>query len=142
MPDGIWQVILVAVGALLGSGSVLGVWMQARTSRAVGVKAADVEKDKSAGQLALDVAVHVSGRMEAQDRRIDELEAENLERAAEVAAVRGELRSVLQEVEAIARDLRKLVEWDESGGVGAPPVRLAELHARLDALSKRRMGHG
>lgn len=139
MSDGAWQLLIVIVSGLVGGGSVLGVAVQSRASRAVGVRSAEVEEEKSAGQLALDVAVHVSGRMEAQDKRIDELESENEARAREVAAVRGELRSVLEEVESIARDLRKLVLWDEAGRDGTPPVRLADLHARLEALSHRRV---
>lgn len=139
MGDWIGQVLILVVGGVIGGGGVLGVWVQSRATRAVGVKAADVEADKSAGQLALDVAVHVSGRMEAQDKRIDELEDENEQRARELADVRGELRSVLEEVESIARDLRKLVIWDEQGGHGEPPVRLADIHARLEALSNRRV---
>lgn len=139
MGDWIGQALILVIGGVIGGGGVLGVWLQSRTTRAVGVKAADVEADKSAGQLALDVAVHVSGRMESQDRRIDELELENTERAKELAGVRGELRSVLEEIESIARDLRRLVIWDEQGRQGAPPVRLADIHARLEALTKRRI---
>lgn len=139
MSDWIGQVLILVVGGLVGGGSVLGVWLQSRATRAVGVKAADVEADKSAGQLALDVAVHVSGRMEAQDKKIGVLESENAQRARELAGVRGELRSVLEEVESIARDLRRLVIWDEQGAEGVPPVRLADIHARLEALSNRRV---
>lgn len=139
MSDWAGQVLLVVLGGLVGTGSVLGVWIQSRASRAVGVKTADVEADKSAGQLALDVAVHVSTRMEAQDEKISTLEKENTQRARELAGVRGELRSVLEEVESIARDLRRLVIWDEQGGEGPPPVRLTDIHARLEALSNRKV---
>jgi hypothetical protein len=139
MPEGLWQIVALVLGSLVGGGGLVGVWLQSRATRAVAGKAADVEAGKSAGQLALDVAVHVSSRLDVQNKRIDELESENKERARELAGVRGELRSVLEEVEAIARDLRHMVLWDENGRRGDPPVRLTDIHARLEALSNRRV---
>lgn len=132
------QILIIGIGGLVSGGGALAVYLQARASRAVGVKAADVDADKSAGQLALDIANHVSGRLTEQDEKIDRLEEENEKTRADLELVRGELRSVLAEVESIARDLRRFVEWEEAGAHGTPPITLASIYARLEALNRKR----
>lgn len=138
MGDITGQLLIIGIGGLVSGGGALAVWLQSRASRAVGVKSADVEADKSAGQLALDIANHVSGRLTEQDEKIDRLEEENEKTRADLEIVRGELRSVLAEVESIARDLRRFVEWEEAGAQGAPPISLSDIYARLEALNRKR----
>lgn len=117
-------------GALIALIAVAGVIAQARASRSVGVRAADVDAGKSAGQLALDIATRADSRLEDLTQRHNAL-------AVELSLMRSHLHTVLSEVEAIARAIRDLIQWEKDGAHGTPPHDLEALHQRLARLLER-----
>lgn len=90
-----------------------------------------VQQAEDPGALALKIAYGTQKQLEETQEDLEQTKTA-------LVVVQGELRSVLAEVESIARDLRRFVEWEDAGAHGDPPVALADIYHRLEALNRKR----
>lgn len=141
MSDAAIQVAGAVVIALIG---VVTTWItvRARSSsdepETAPVTNAQVSSAEDPGVMALKLAMGTQRQLEETQQDLEETKTALQRTADDLELVRGELRSVLAELESIARDLRRFVEWEESGAQGSPPIALTDIYARLEALTRKR----
>lgn len=137
-------VVIAAIGIITTYITVRG-----RASRdepdAAPVTNEQVREAEDPGVVAIKIAYGTQLQLEKTQADLDETksslgqtQSELKQTVKDLEAVRGELRSVLAELESIARDLRRFVEWEESGAHGSPPIALTDIYARLEALTRKR----
>lgn len=141
MSDAAVQGITAVLIALIG---VMTTWITVKArSSADGDDTAPVTNEQvrgaeDPGVMALKLAYGTQRSLEATQADLEQTKTALQQTAADLELVRGELRSVLAELESIARDLRRFVEWEESGAHGSPPIALTDIYARLEALTRKR----
>lgn len=134
MSDAVVNTLGAVAIALIGA---LATWVTYRSRSstdepdAVPVTNAQVQQAEDPGALALKIAY-------GTQRQLEDTRADLKQTQTALGVVQSELRSVLTEVESIARDLRRFVEWEDAGAHGAPPVALADIYHRLEALNRKR----
>lgn len=148
MSDAAIQAISAVVIAAIGIITTY-ITVHARTSRGetdgAPVTNEQVREAEDPGVVAIKIAYGTQLQLEKTQADLQETRTSlgqtqsDLEQTVkDLEAIRGELRSVLAELESIARDLRRFIEWEEVGAHGAPPVPLASIYARLEALTRKR----
>lgn len=134
MSDAVINTIGGVAIALIG---VLATWVTYRNGgskaepESAPVTNAQVQRAEDPGALALKIAY-------GTQKQLEDTKADLKQTKTALGVVQSELRSVLTEVESIARDLRRFVEWEDDGAHGAPPVALADIYHRLEALNRKR----
>lgn len=116
--------ILPIVVVLVSGTSVVGVYLQGRASRAVGVREADVQERRDSGEMALEIARDLRGEAIRDRERIGQLESVNAELARDVQSFRDAVNDA-------ARALDELADWEAAGAEPPAPHRVSNIARRL-----------